>query len=414
MARRKQKAEGQPPLTSAQAPSSSPTPTPVGPPAPTTTPTTSPTTAPDCADQPRTARQAVARVLCFEQCPQSLGALRQALERLGLAFESASTLCEAREAVATGCFDAAVVGEGSSESTGAALAMVRDFASDEECACRFIVTSASGDLCAAVDAMRSGATDFVPAPFTSDAMAQRLAAALEQARRIRDNKRKVERLRRICKRLNTAREQVSGHVDTLCNDLVTAYEDMAEQMTTATLATEFNALVRQELDVESLLRTTLEYLLTKTGPTNAAVFLPTGQHDYNLGAYVNYDIQRETADVLLDHLADIIPQRFDTMTDLLRLDTEAALRRRLGDEANWLTDSVVVVFACLDGDECLAVVALFRDRRTPFTDDILAQVRVMRDVFTQQLARVVRIHHRAVGAPEWPGFDIEDDRGMAA
>lgn len=366
----------------------------------------------DATDHPAPRHGAL--VLCYGLRPPSLDTLKMTLDRLGFDHETAVSVAEARTALASGRFDAAVVGDGSGEPLDATLAMIHDFASDLACACRFIVTSARRDLDAAVEAMRSGAGDFLPDPFTPEALAPRLGAAIEQSRRIRENQRRVERLRRICKRLNAAREQASGHVDTLCNDLAIAYEDMAQRMNIATLATEFNALVRQELDVESLLRTTLEYLLTKTGPTNAAVFLPTGQHDYNLGAYVNYDIQRETADVLLDHLADIIPQRFDTLTDLLRLDTEAALRRRLGDEAGWLADSALVIFACLDAGECLAVVTLFRDRRSPFTDEALDQVRVMRDVFTQQLARVVRIHHRAVGAPEWPGFDIEDDHGMAA
>ena len=33
-------------------------------------------------------------------------------------------------------------------------------------------------------------------------------------------------------------------------------------------------------------------MLTKTGPTNAAVFLPGTGTDFDLGAYVNYDCPR--------------------------------------------------------------------------------------------------------------------------
>ena len=45
------------------------------------------------------------------------------------------------------------------------------------------------------------------------------------------------------------------------------------------IVTEFGGLIRQELDIESLLRTTLEFVLGRCGPTNAAVFLPTTSGD---------------------------------------------------------------------------------------------------------------------------------------
>ena len=45
------------------------------------------------------------------------------------------------------------------------------------------------------------------------------------------------------------------------------------------------------------------HLLTKTGPTNAAVFLPDSVDHYGLGAYVNYDCPRESIAALLDALA---------------------------------------------------------------------------------------------------------------
>lgn len=428
MARRKDKAQETPPtgatpgapqaapLSPAPAPSNAPgapgvpestaLPTPTAPTAPTHSTPAAP------AGAPVPARATPPRILCVERSQRALRPLREAVQAIGAPFTSVASLAEARAALAGGAFDAAVIDE--SQVDGSALDLVREFSADPNCICRFIVTSSREDLDAAVDAMRSGASDFINKPFTTEAITTRLRAAIDQARRLRENARKVERLKRICKRLNNARQEVSDHVDTLCTDLATAYQDLADQMSTATLATEFNALVRQELDVESLLRTTLEFMLTRTGPTNAAVFLPTGHQDYNLGAYVNYDIPRDTADVLLDHLADVIPQRFEDLKDMLHLDTERAQRQRLGEEASWLNDSTLVIFSCLDQEECLAVVALFRDRAHPFTDELLAQLEVMRDIFAEQLARVVRIHHRAVADPEWPGFDVEDDRGMAA
>ena len=104
-----------------------------------------------------------------------------------------------------------------------------------------------------------------------DGRPARLRAAADHTVRLRRGEKKVQRLKRICRRLNSARQDANRQLDVLCNDLVNAYQELADQMSRVSLASEFSSLIRQELDVESLLRTTLEYLLTKTGATNAAV-----------------------------------------------------------------------------------------------------------------------------------------------
>lgn len=339
--------------------------------------------------------------------------IERSVEALGAQFDRAGSLAEARVLLGSGAYEVVIVEEFLPD--GAGLELVREIAEDRARATCCVVVSDRAELNGAVDAMRSGAADFVSRPFAPDELARRVGAAAERALRQRDEQRRVERLKRICKRLNTAREEVSKQVDDLCNDLVTAYQDLADQMTSATMASEFSAIVRQELDVEALLRTTLEYMLGKTGPTNAAVFLPTGHNDYSLGAYVNYDVPRDTADVLLDHLADVIAPRYDTEPEVRCFATAPELEGALGEDAAWLNDSALVVFACRDEDgDCLAVFALFRDRRNAFTDATLAHLKVIRDIFGEQLARVVRIHHRHTPDKQWPGFDVEeDDRGAA-
>ena len=61
-----------------------------------------------------------------------------------------------------------------------------------------------------------------------------------------------------------------------------AYRDLNDRMNDVALATEFGSLIRRELDIESLLRTVLEFVLTKSGPTNAAIFLPASSGDFSL------------------------------------------------------------------------------------------------------------------------------------
>lgn len=186
------------------------------------------------------------------------------------------------------------------------------------------------------------------------------------------------------------------------------------------IVTEFGGLIRQELDIESLLRTTLEFVLGRCGPTNAAVFLPTTSGDYSLGAYVNYDCPKETVDVLLDHLANTIAPKLSEGTGLLHLRDQLSLHRAMGDDAGWLGDSGVVGFPCRHEGECLAVFLLFRDRLSEYTPGLIEQLRTIGELFAGQLARVIRIHHRHIPKDQWGAIgDAEDDEaddigGMAA
>ena len=85
------------------------------------------------------------------------------------------------------------------------------------------------------------------------------------------------------------------------------------------------------------------------------------------------------------------------------------LHANLGDEATWIQHASGLAFsACHEGD-CLAVVALFRDSHAPFADTLHAPLRIVRDLFAEQLARVVRIHNRMTNHAEWRGFEVGDD-----
>lgn len=314
-------------------------------------------------------------------------------------------------------FDTAVI---DLDESGGGLRAAEALASDEAAgAClRVVFTSAKPTLEAGVLAMRANGVDLVARPFAPAALAESVARAADQTRKLREGERRARRLKKACKRLQNARREVTQKVDGLCADLLTAYQELADQMEQVTIAGEFNSLIRQELDVESLLRTTLEYMLTKTGPTNAAVFLPTGPREYSLGAYVNYDIPRETADVLLDHLADTLPQAFESEQGVLLSESSEQLAAFVSGGAGWIAGSTVLVFTCRKQGECLGVAALFRSPSRPFTPDIVQQVTLMRDLFTQQLARVINVHNRHKPKDSWTAFgeepDGDDDGGLAA
>ncbi|MBL0922760.1 MAG: response regulator, partial [Phycisphaerales bacterium] len=287
-------------------------------------------------------------------------AVRDALALAGISHEAAASADEARTALRRRRYDAAVIDLRLPEGDGVAL--VREWSARAE-GPRAIVLARSGSLEDAMDAMRSGARDLIVRPFEGADLATRVRRALDEGRRERTREQEVERLRRACSRMQADRKAVTRQVDSLCNDLADAYEELAEQMSHVSMASEFASLLKQELDVESLLRTCLEFVLTRTGPTNAAIFLPSNHCDYSLGAYVNYDCPKDSAEVLLDHLADVLAPRVDRAERLIEAPDDAGLERLLGaDEAHWLAGTGAIAYPCRHEGECLAVLVLFRDR----------------------------------------------------
>ncbi|MEL7472664.1 MAG: hypothetical protein AAGK04_05040, partial [Planctomycetota bacterium] len=90
------------------------------------------------------------------------------------------------------------------------------------------------------------------------------------------------------------------------------------------------------LDVEIALRRVLEHVLDRIGPTNAAVFMPDSSGDYSLGAYVNYDRPKDSAEVMLDHLAGVIAPRFEETDGVVSIHNDDQLHQCIGAEAHWL------------------------------------------------------------------------------
>jgi hypothetical protein len=99
--------------------------------------------------------------------------------------------------------------------------------------------------------------------------------------------------------------------------------------------------------------------------------------------------------------------------------SRAELDAKLGEAAEWLGDQHLLVMPCLHKGECLAVIALFRDRHTPFNEPAVQLMRVVGELFGQQLARVIHMHHRHLPKDKWtslgdPPADERDDFGLAA
>lgn len=271
----------------------------------------------------------------------------------------------------------------------------------------------------AIEAMRCGAVDVISAKSTPTELSATVRAATAKARASYDKDARIARLTKICKQLNQVRHEITTQVSTMCGDLVNAYQELNGQVSSICVASEFSAIIRQELDVETLLRAMLEFVLAKTGPTNAAVYLPSNSQDYSLGAYINYDLGKDTSDVMLETLAGVIAPKMEKSGELKAFNQPADLEAFLGEHAHWMKGQTLVTFSCFHEGECLAVIALFRDKKTPFTASMLPLFKTIAELFGKQLARVIHVHHRHLPKDQWGGFgpgedeDESDDR-MAA
>jgi len=337
------------------------------------------------------AKPATLRVLLADCDTDAELKIRSALAGRRLQVVNTRSLTEARDAAGRQAFDLAFVNDELPDGSGIA------FAADlrrKRLSMQTIVTTHVPSMDQALAAMRAGASDYIAKPFDPETLQLSLSRALERHHLELRRDQRIRRLRKICRKLTVEHDEVSRQVDVLCSDLVSAYHELAAQMEHATESSVFAAALREELDLEALLRKTLEHLLQIAGPTNAAVYLPTSLDEYALGGYVNYECTRESADVLLQHLADVIAPTIAESTEPIHITSNKALTEDFGDDAAYLEDAHMIAFAVRHDDEVLAVIIMYRDHVEPFAGELIDQIEVMSPILADHLAKVVRVHHR--------------------
>ena len=277
---------------------------------------------------------------------------------------------------------------------GPGLTLARQLRDERLSITQTILLTGQPSLEQALQAIRSGAGDILIKPLKRDEVYDRIQQALARWKGDRQNQRRVDRLRRSCKRLKQARDDISKQVDVLCSDLVTAYQELAQQLQVAVQTSEYCGLIREELDLEALLHRTLEYLLEKAGPTNAAIYLPATSDEYTLSGYVNFDCTDEAAELLWQYLADEVTHKIVDRPDPVLVTGNRMLEQWIGGDCSYLEDRQVLAYPCLHDDEVLAIVILFRDEADPYEPNLVDTCRAIAPVIGKHLAKVVRIHHR--------------------
>ncbi|MHC4948015.1 MAG: GAF domain-containing protein [Planctomycetota bacterium] len=345
-----------------------------------------------------------ARVLLLGPATPDWDSMAALLEGRGHRCTRAGDLADARARIARRPFDLVLLDPDQPDGDG--LELLPMLARTAPATKSIVVARA---LCPAtiVRAMRQGAVDYVTAPVDADTFGERIDSALIKSRLDRQRDERLVRLKRICEELNTARRDISRQVDSLCEDLVSAYEDMAEQINEVEMSSEFRTLLGQDLDVEAVLRTLLEYMLGRTGPTNAAVYLPEVGGTYSLGAFVNYDCPRDEMTMLLEHLGDAVCPQMAEESEIVRFEDADQFAEWIGYEAGFLAGTEVLAFSCRHEGEALAVVTLFRRKEAPFDPALGPVLEILRRLFAEHLGRVIRVHHRA--SAEWPEDAVDDE-----
>jgi hypothetical protein len=286
-------------------------------------------------------------------------------------------------------------------SCGGCETLVRDLISN--LGARVVMIAADCDAMHVMNYMRAGAADVL---LPSDSTTSNSARLIELA----DTAGSPDQ---ALARQSLVRDKLLQHLQTMCDHLSRTCKSLSDNMQNISVASEFNAVVRQELDMENLLRTVLELVLRKTGPTNAALFLPGVDGDFTLGAYANYDCSRESIDPMFDELAGVIGPKFEQLDAPIVMADVAQLRDQLGASSHWVEHSTMLIVSCKDAaGECRAVMTLFRDRRATFNESMIRTVGLMAGITGAQLERVVKTHNRHTQKSKW--MNAGDDIDLAA
>ncbi|MCH2135368.1 MAG: hypothetical protein MK101_02170 [Phycisphaerales bacterium] len=349
-----------------------------------------------------------ASILIIGEATDVRNELAGSLKGLGHHVARTNAIDAAREAMAgDGAFDLLLIASGCGR-TG--LEIIREAQAADPCV-RALVYGAKASPSDVVDAIRAGASDFLAVPRDLDRIADRVHQVLDRVRAHRERERRMADLAEACSELKNTRDEMSERVDTLCGDLASAYRTMREQISDVALASEYRALLGQELDLEAMLRTALEAMMQRIGPVNAAVYLQEAPGTWGVGAYVNYQWQDRDIMPMLKRLGDVVGPGMAKEHGLVRFDDAGEFAASEGGDMSLLEGSEIAAFSCHRGDDCLAVFTLFRESEEGFEDEHAAALDVMRTIVGEQMARILRVHRR--NTCEWPDEPSGDASGDA-
>jgi DNA-binding response OmpR family regulator len=249
-----------------------------------------------------------------------------------------------------------------------------------------IIITGQPSVAGTINALRAGVIDYLPKPFNSEDLLDRVGRALQRQRIEAKNDKRLSRLRDAVRRLNISRHTVTKKVDLLCNDLITAYGELSKQMEDLRNQEGFRKLMHEAKDLEQLLCHAMDWILKRAGYCNVAIWLAADDTDFQLGAYMKYTIpgEQELTDAMKKSLLPMINRE-----GFVHLSAEE-LAPHLVPGLSALAGQSLVGTTCTYLGEGLATLVLFRDAKSPFTDEDAAMIKAICPIFATALAGCVR------------------------
>jgi len=257
----------------------------------------------------------------------------------------------------------------------------------------------SSEIC--LRAWRAGACDMLVGPMDAAALQGCLQRWMDRRQGGQRLLARNLRLRTVCKQLNKARHEISQQVNLLCHDLVKAYQELAEQLNETQVHGELAGALGNDVEIEPLLRRTMEWILKKLGPVNAAVFLPDSEGNHTLGAYLNFDTNADS--VLVDVVAQTIVPQAAGGTRTLTVENDGQIDELFGQEGRLLRGRTWLACGAWCRTESLATVVVFRSQGEAVGPEWGRILESVGPVLAERLARAVRIYQR--------GLIVDDDEG---
>lgn len=244
---------------------------------------------------------------------------------------------------------------------------------------------------ACVEAWRAGASDIVFSPLKVEETRQVIEGSLRKTMVLSQQSARQRRLRTVCKRLNKARHEISQQVDLLCNDLVRAYQDLAQQLNQTQAIADFATAIEGHRGLEGLMRASMEWVLKKLGPVNAAVFLPDSEGNYSLGAYLNLDTAAEEG--FIEAIGSTLALQ-GAAGGVVHLENDQQISDMFGNPGAALRGKTWMAHGCFLRQECLGVLTLFRSNGVPIDASLATLLQAITPVLAEKIAQTMHQHNR--------------------
>jgi hypothetical protein len=151
----------------------------------------------------------------------------------------------------------------------------------------------------------------------------------------------------------------------------------------------------------------MDWLLRQLGYCNVAIWLAGEEGEYQLGAYMKYTTAGEPA------LTEAMKHGVLTLVNnesFVHLSADEAREKLSAKEKSFLEGQTILGVTSTYLGEVLAAVVMFRDGKTPFTDDDAQALKAISPIFATALAGMVKDDDG--GDDDEDGGSLLDDSGF--